>query len=168
LLEGIISAIVKWTSDHLSPRYLIVTAFITGFLLFSPPYVLAYFGLTTIAAKYRGVIAIVFFASALLTITYPIEVEYRDRMSKMAIRKYLRDIPGGERNLIRRCVLNDGAATAVAQDLGPARSLEKQGILWQSANMGGHLGFNITPLAYRVLKEPQFVRQFTPEKIDEP
>jgi hypothetical protein len=50
----------------------------------------------------------------------------------------------------------------VVHDLGTARSLEKKGILWQSAERLDRPDFNITDSAYRVLREPEFSEMFVP------
>jgi Super-infection exclusion protein B len=168
LVEKIITAIVNWVAEHLSPRYLIVTALITGLLLFLSPRFLAYFGLVSIAEKYRGWIALAFFFTTFLAISYPIEVEYLSWTGKRRVRKYINELSGSESNLLRRCLLNDGASISVIHDLGTARSLEKKGILWQSAERLELPAFNITDPAYRILKSTTFVQMSVPEQKEEP
>lgn len=135
---------------------------VTGLLVFLPPFLLAYFGLEPIAAKYRGVISLVFLFSALLAITEPLETQYREWAGKRKIRGYLDDLPGHERNLLKRCLLNDGRATKVVADAGTAKSLEKKGILWQSVewDASNEGGYNITHTALRVLRKPKYVEMF--------
>jgi hypothetical protein len=161
-LGDAISAVVKWLSEHLSFRYLGVIAFVTGLLIFLPLSLLAYFGLDSIAAKYRGIISLVFLFSSLLAVTEPLETKYREWAGKGKIRGYLNDLPGFERALLKRCLLNDGQATRVISDEGPARSLEKKDILWKSAELDGQraVGYSITHPARQVLKEPKYVEMF--------
>ena len=161
----VISAIIKWFSDHLSPRYLIATALITGLLLFLPTHVLGYFGLTLIADKYRGIIALLFFGSALLTVGYPIEIGYRQWSSRRKLRKYLRDLSRGEYRVLRRAWKNEGSAINVIATEGAAKSLEKKGILWQSAEWASK-GYSITDEAYSILREPEFSETFVLDEAD--
>jgi hypothetical protein len=165
LSDGILNTVFKWIADHLSLRYLIVAAIITGFMIFGPPTLLASLGLDAIVAKYRGIISLIFLSNMLLAITYPIESVYDGWAAKRKVRKCLLCLTNAEGNLlIRRCLLDERRATQVIGDIGPARSLEKKGILWESCERGMGHGFNITPLAYAVLKEAQFVARFTPER----
>ena len=162
--EGL-SAAIKWLSDHLSPRYLIVLAIITGFLLFSPPSVLGHFGLIPLAVTNRGIIAILFFFSGLLIVGYPVESGYRRWEARRKIRKCLGGLTRGEYRLLKRCWQNEGRATNVIADEGVAKSLEKKGILWQSSERAAQ-GFSITDDAYRILKEPKFDQMFDLDEID--
>jgi Super-infection exclusion protein B len=163
-LDGIFNAIVKWVTEHLSPRYLIVASIITGFMLFGPTRLLVIFGLDALITKYRGWISLVFLASTLLVLTYPLEHLYVEQTTRRRVRKCLLDISGAEANLLRRCLLENGRATYVIAEAGPAKSLEKKGILWPSCERSNALGYNITPLAEAVLKEDQFIAKFTPER----
>ena len=160
-----ISAIIKWLSDHLSPRYLIVVTLVTGFLLFSPLSALSYFGLAPPAEKYRGTIALFFFGSALLTVGYPIEAGYRQWSLKRKIRKYLRSLPRGEYRVLRRAWESEGSAINVISSEGAARSLEKKGILWQSADRVSQ-GYSITDEAYGILRESEFSQTFVLDEVD--
>ena len=143
-------------------------AIVTGLLLFLPTHVLAYFGAAEIATKYRGWFAIVFVFSILLIVAYPVEHYYTEWSETRRIRGYLRSLPNGELTVLRRCLLNDGRAIRVITDEGPARSLEKKGILWQStATAGVTVTFNLTHSAYRILKEPEFLPWSDPDNVGE-
>jgi hypothetical protein len=102
------------------------------------------------------------FVNHVLRLTLTIELGYLDWSARRRIRRHLSDLTGSERNLLRRCWLNNGAAIPVVHDLGTARSLEKKGILWQSAERLDRPDFNITDSAYRVLREPEFSEMFVP------
>jgi hypothetical protein len=95
------------------------------------------------------------------------ESKYHSRRHKGKIRNHMRNLPGYEAALVRRCLLNDGRATEVIADKGTARSLERKGILWESVDhtaRGGHTAYSITNSAYAVLKEPEFAEKLAPPK----
>ena len=148
-----------------------MTALLSGVLLFLPKAALAFLGLAEIANKYRGWLFLAFAGSVLLLVTDPIESQWRLRVAKRRLRSQLRNLSGHEANLVRRCLLSDGRATNLIADHGTARVLEQKGILWCSTNWGeagrSGYGFNITDAAYTVLREPEFISLFTPEKASE-
>ncbi len=160
-----LSAIIKWFSDHLSPRYLVVTALITGLLLFLPTRFLGSFGLIPIAEKYRGIITLLFSFSFFLMIGYPIESGYRHWSAKRKLRKYLRSLPRGEYQVLRRAWKNEGSAISVISTEGAAKSLERKGILWQSAERVSQ-AYSITDEAYDILKESEFSQTFVLDEVD--
>jgi hypothetical protein len=160
-----LSTIIKWFSDHLSPRYLIVTTVVTGLLLFVPVRFLGYFGLIPIAEKYRGIITLLFSSSFLLLVGYPIESCYRRWSSRRKIRKYLQSLPRGEYRVLKRAWQNEGNAINVIATEGAAKSLERKGILWQSADRVSQ-GYSITDEAYNTLTEPEFSQMFILDEVD--
>jgi hypothetical protein len=126
---------------------------------------LVYFDLIPIAEKYRGIIALFFLFSALLMVGYPVESGYRRWAEKRRIRKYLSNLTRSEYRLLKRCWQSQGAAVSVIAGEGVAKSLEKKGILWQSAEKISQ-GYSITDDAYRILEEPEFAQTFVLDEVD--
>lgn len=142
-----------------------MTALITGLLLFLPAHLLDYFGLIPIAGKYRGIITLLFSFSFLLMVGYPIESGYRRWSVKRKIRGHLRSLPRGEYQVLRRAWKNEGSAINVISSEGAAKSLERKGILWQSAERVSQ-GYSITDEAYNILKEAEFSQTFVLDEVD--
>lgn len=141
---------------------------LTGLLLFLPHQVLAYFGTDEIAKRYRGWIGIACVLFLLLLLTLPVETSYKAWQEKRNLRRHLRNISKGEFEVLHRALLNDGRGINVIATLGAARSLEKKGILWQSAARDGDSTlFNITDAANSVLKESEFRPLSDPENVGE-
>jgi hypothetical protein len=129
-----------------------VTTIVTGLLLFVPVRFFGYFGL-------------IFSSSFLLLVGYPIESGYRRWSARRKIRKYLQSLPRGEYRVLKRAWENDGNAINVIATEGAAKSLERKGILWQSAERVSQ-GYSITDEAYNTLKEPEFSQMFILDEVD--
>jgi hypothetical protein len=68
--------ILHWLGRY-RPRYAVVIAALTAFLLFLPTRALHYFALNDFADHYRAWIALMFGGSALMLLTYPVETAWK-------------------------------------------------------------------------------------------
>lgn len=165
LLSGV-EKLLHW----FSPRFMLFVLLLSSALFFMPPAWAARLSLDGWIASHRAWLSGGMIISAVYLIPFGVlpivEKKYHSKKAKEGIRDNLRNLPGYEAALVRRCLLNDGRATEAIADKGTAKSLEKKGILWESVDhtVRGGVAYSITSAAYTVLKEPEFSKKFSPEK----
>jgi Super-infection exclusion protein B len=161
-----ITAVFGWLGNF-TPRYSVVLALLSGFLLFAPAPVLAFVGAEGIAHTYRGWIFVVFGFSALLCATYPLEhsgrflfhwIERKRAPAKMA--KCLENLGADQYTILLEYAQSGKHSLPLGSYSGAARDLVKLGVLYCPHEMPsrGLIPYNLTPLAIPFLKPARFQR----------
>jgi len=150
-----VAKILDWLKS--SPKYLFSIALVSGFGLFSPPFVLDIFGLTFFVTQYRPYFGIAFLISVATVLTEAILVVHRTvsarRLKSRVVKQQLQALHNltGQEKLILLSYLNRKTKTAYLDpEDGVVCGLEAQGIIHRATAIGGmaRSAYNIQPWAW--------------------
>ena len=147
----------------LSPKYLTPVVFVSGFLLFAKPEILAVFGLAEFSANYRPYIGALFLLSTALVLSHWLISLYswlanRRLWSKRIKRstKRLHNLTYEEKEILRNYIGRNTRTQYLHLEDGVASGLELEHIIFRSSNVGNLTdgwAYNIQPWAWDYLNE---------------
>jgi hypothetical protein len=138
----------KWLLAHLSPRYLFALAVLSGFLLFAPKWVLAYFAAAGIASAYRGWISLLFAGCVLLLLTYLASAAWnfggsalRKHRAKKRVERNFETLGKDQIMILSRYVQSSQKCIDIPMaDDAAAYDLIRRGILYRPTQRGSRAG----------------------------
>ena len=169
---------VDWVK--LSPRYLLPICIFTGFVVFAPPNVLSFFGLTEFVSTYRAYFGSAFLLSAALVASSAciafygwLKRKHRERATREYRHRRLRQLTEDEKAILRGYIEDQTRTQNLSMSDGRVGQLVREKILIRSSSLGtfaDFFAFNIQPWAWEYLNEhPELLNlsEAAPEDIDE-